>query len=108
MGVLAQCLNNYRIEWQPSTYYACTCVMGRACYPDLNNHKLNTLCEYLQLDLDHHNAGSDSRACAELLLDYIRHGLTPERFLRRYSSTEEKSAATHKISVVKSLKDDIM
>lgn len=22
MGVLAQCLNDYRIEWQPFTYYA--------------------------------------------------------------------------------------
>ncbi len=94
MGVLAQCLNNYRIEWQPFTYYACTCVMGRACYPNLNNHKLNTLCEYLQLDLDHHNAGSDSRACAELLLDYIRHGLTPERFLRRYDLAQRRTLRT--------------
>ena len=91
MGVLAQCLNDYHIEWQPFTYYACTCVMGRACYPNLNNHKLNTLCEYLHLDLDHHNAGSDSRACAELLLDYIRHGLKPERFLRRYDLAQRRT-----------------
>lgn len=62
MGVLAQCLNDYNIEWQPFTYYACTCVMGRACYPNLKDHKLNTLCEYLQLDPDHQNAASDSRA----------------------------------------------
>lgn len=27
MGVLAQCLNDYGIEWQPFTYYACTCVI---------------------------------------------------------------------------------
>jgi len=94
MGVLAQCLNDYRIEWQPFTYYACTCVMGRACYPNLNNHKLNTLCEYLQLDLDHHNAVSDSHACAELLLDYIRHGLTPERFLRRYDLAQRRTLRT--------------
>ena len=87
MGVLAQCLNDYRIEWQPFTYYACTCVMGRACYPALSNHKLNTLCGYLQFDLDHHNAGSDSRACAELLLDYMRHGLSPARFQRHYDLT---------------------
>lgn len=84
MSVLAQCLSAYQIEWQPFTYYACTCVMGRACYPSLENHKLNTLCEYLGLDLDHHNAGSDSRACAELLLDYTRRGLMVDRFLRRY------------------------
>jgi len=84
MGVLAHCLNAYHIEWQPFTYYACTCSMGRACYPYLENHKLNTLCEYLGLDLTHHNAGSDSRACAGLLLDYIGHGIKVDRFLRRY------------------------
>lgn len=84
MGVLAKCLNDYQIEWHSFTYYACTCAMGRVCYPDLENHKLNTLCEYLGLDLTHHNAGSDSRACAELLLDYIYHGIKIDRFLRCY------------------------
>lgn len=91
MSVLAQCLNAYEIEWQPFTYYACTCVMGRACYPELENHKLNTLCEYLKLNLDHHNAGSDSYACAELLLDYMRHGLKPDRFLRRYDLAQRRT-----------------
>ena len=91
MGVLTQCLNDYHIDWQPYIYYACTCVMGRACYPNLNNHKLNTLCEYLQLELDHHCAGSDSRACAELLLDYIHHGFKPERFLRRYDLAQRRT-----------------
>ena len=94
MGVLARCLNDYQIEWQPFPSYACTCVMGRTCYPNLNNHKLNTLCEYLQLDLDHHHAGSDSRACAELLLDYMRHGLKPERFLRRYDLAQRRTLRT--------------
>lgn len=84
MSVLAQCLSAYNIEWQPYTYYACTCAMGRAIYPELNNHKLNTLCAYLDFDLDHHHAGSDSRACAELLLDYMRHGVKVDRFRRRY------------------------
>ena len=94
MGVLAQCLNAYQIEWQPFTYYACTCVMGRACYPRLENHRLNTLCDYLNLDLDHHNAGSDSNACAELLLDYMRHGLKPDRFLRRYDLAQRRTFRT--------------
>ena len=94
MGVLAQCLSAYQIEWQPFTYYACTCVMGRACYPGLENHKLNTLCNYLNLDLEHHNAGSDSWACAELLLDYMRHGLKPDRFLRRYDLAQRRTLRT--------------
>ncbi|MEA4889742.1 MAG: 3'-5' exonuclease [Clostridiaceae bacterium] len=95
MRVLAQCLNDYRIEWQPFTYYACTCMMGRVCYPDLENHKLNTLCDYLRLDLDHHDACSDSRACAELLLDYMRHGLKPDRFLRRYDLAQRRTQRTY-------------
>lgn len=91
MRVLAQCLSDYRIEWQPFPRYACTCAMGRSCYPNLRDHKLDTLCDYLRLDLDHHNAGSDSRACAELLLDYMRHGLNPERFLRRYDLAQRRT-----------------
>ena len=94
MSVLAQCLNDYRIEWRPVAEYACTCAMGRVCYPNLYNHRLDTLCEYLQLDLNHHNAGSDSRACAELLLDYMRRGLRPERFLRRYDLAARRTLRT--------------
>lgn len=91
MGVLSQCLSAYQIEWQPFTYYACTCVMGRACYPDLENHKLNTLCDHLGITLDHHNAGSDSRACALLLLDYMSHSLKVDSFLRPYDLSQRRT-----------------
>ncbi|MGI5970943.1 MAG: 3'-5' exonuclease [Oscillospiraceae bacterium] len=84
MGVLAKCLSAYQIDWKRFVYYACTCSMGRACYPELRNHKLNTLCDYLGFELEHHNAGSDSRACAELLLEYMRHSLEVDRYLRLY------------------------
>lgn len=94
MSVLAKCLSDYRIHWQPFTHYACTCAMGRACYPNLNNHKLSTLCDHLRLELDHHNAGSDSRACAQLLLDYICHGLMPEHFARKYDLAQRRTLRT--------------
>lgn len=84
MGVLAKCLRHYQINWQPYTYYACTCSMGRAFLPNLPDHKLNTMCEYLDIDLDHHNAGSDSRACAQLLIFYLDNGLAMNRFIRSY------------------------
>ena len=77
LRVLASCLRDYRINWQPETAYLCTCQMGRKAYPYLQNHKLNTLCDHLELQLDHHNAGSDSRACALLLLNYLRKGPAP-------------------------------
>lgn len=91
MGVLATCLCAYGIGWQSFARYACTCTMGRACYPELSNHKLNTMCAYLGLNLDHHNAGSDSRACGELLLDYMRRGLNVGRYVRRYDLAQRRT-----------------
>lgn len=82
MSVLAKCLNHYEIEWHPFTYYACTCAMGRACYPGMENHRLNTMCARLGISLSHHNAGSDSRACAELLLNYMKKGISVDRYIR--------------------------
>lgn len=84
MSVLAKCLRSYRIDWRDRADYVCTCQMGRRCYPELPNHRLNTLCEYRNIALDHHQAGSDSRACASLLLDYQAHGLRLEPFRRVY------------------------
>lgn len=84
MGVLARCLRAYGIRWRPSVPYVCTCRMGRSCYPELPNHKLNTLCAYLDIALDHHQAGSDSRACAMLLLDCLGRGADLRRFRRMY------------------------
>ena len=37
------------------------------------------------------NAGSDSRACALLLLDYLEKGLRPEPFLRTYRFADRKT-----------------
>ena len=84
MSVLAKCLRAYCVEWQDRVAYACTCQMGRRCYPELHNHRLNTLCAYRNIALDHHQAGSDSRACALLLADYLEQGIQVEEFLREY------------------------
>ena len=83
MGVLKSCLDAYGIPWKPYANVACTCVMGRASYPSLQNHKLNTLSAHVGIELDHHHAGSDSRAAALLLIDYMRNGLDVERYIRR-------------------------
>ena len=84
MRVLSLCLRAYGIEWRDTVPYACTVRMGRRCYPELPDHKLDTLCRYRGIELDHHRAGSDSRACAELFLDYLDRGLDPAAFCRRY------------------------
>ncbi len=84
MSVLSKCLRAYGIPWRPVVDYACTCRMGRRCFPELANHRLDTLCTYLDISLDHHRAGSDSRACGELLLRCLDHGADIERFRRHY------------------------
>lgn len=84
MAVLSKCLGAYGIDWKSSAAYACTVRMGRDCYPELPNHKLNTLCAHLGISLEHHQASSDSHACALLLLDYLARGVDVRRFRRLY------------------------
>ncbi len=84
MSVLSKCLRTYEIHWRLEAEYACTCQMGRRCFPQLPNHRLNTLCTYFDIPLDHHQAGSDSRACAGVLLHCLAHGADMAGFRRRY------------------------
>lgn len=84
MSVLSKCLIAYGISWRRYAQYACTCQMGRRLMPSLPNHKLNTMCDSLHIELDHHNAGSDSRACGELLRRYMADGADIARFVRTY------------------------
>lgn len=56
--------------------------MGRRLLPQLPNHKLNTLCQYLEIPLEHHHAGSDSQACGALLCHYLGMGARMEEHIR--------------------------
>ena len=67
MSVLAKCLRDYGIAWKRRADYCCTCQMARRLMKSLPNHRLNTICYELDIALDHHDAGSDARACAEIL-----------------------------------------
>lgn len=53
-----------RIHFQ----YIDTVEVSRKVYPELYNHKLNTMAEYLHINLDHHHASSDALACLLILL----------------------------------------
>ena len=83
MGVLRKCLAAYEIEWRPSARAICTVIMGRSLLPGIS-HKLNDLCEYYGICLQHHRADSVSRACARILLRYMEAGADPERYVRTY------------------------
>lgn len=45
-----------------------TVAISRRVYPELYNHKLNTVSEYLDISLNHHNGKSDAFACLMILL----------------------------------------
>lgn len=91
LSVLGKCLAAYGIVWESQVPYACTCRMSRRCFPDLVNHKLNTVSAFLGLDLHHHHAGSDALACGEIFLACLRTGLRPAAFRRRFDLTTLKT-----------------
>ena len=84
VGVLRKCLLDYGIVWRPTVRGLCTVIMGRSLLPGIS-HKLNDMCAFYHIDLNHHRADSDSHACAEILLRYLEGGASPEKFIRTYS-----------------------
>lgn len=66
IGVLTQTLDLYGIPY-PEIPYLCTCKLARRVWPDLPNHKLNTLAAHLGHRFVHHHAGEDATACGKVL-----------------------------------------
>ena len=64
--VLCRCLDFYQIPL-PTCQYICTVEVSKKVWPNLENHKLNTVAEALQIALNHHEASSDAHASGEIL-----------------------------------------
>ena len=77
----------------PAFDYLCTCRVARRVWPELPNHQLKTLAEYIGHEFQHHNAQADAEAAGRVLLAMMKHlnvntprellqmtGLVPERF----------------------------
>ena len=84
LGVLRKCLSAYEIEWRPYARYLCTVQMGRKLLPGMK-HNLNVMCDHYGIPLDHHQAMSDSRACAKILMRYMEDGADIREFIRTCS-----------------------
>jgi DNA polymerase III subunit epsilon len=67
MSVLRHSLYTAEIPF-PNISYLCTLRISKKTWPGLDQYKLDFLADFHNLQLDHHEAGSDSRAAAELLL----------------------------------------
>lgn len=90
LGVLKSCLRSYGIDWKPYVRYVCTVQMGRRLLPGMK-HNLDVLCGYYGIELQHHHAGSDSRACADILLRYLEGGAQMKDFIRTYSLQQKET-----------------
>jgi DNA polymerase-3 subunit epsilon len=65
-GVLQQCCENYGIP-VPSLPFVCTVQLARKQW-DIFPTKLPNVCDYLDIPLNHHDAASDSQACAKIVI----------------------------------------
>ena len=95
MGVLAKCLEAYNITSETHANYACTCQIARRFFHNLPNCKLNTISNYLNIKLEHHNALSDSHACAEILIHYLKNGVNIKNHLRCYDLKNKCTIKTY-------------
>lgn len=66
-SVLRRSLEHYGIDF-PDPPFVCTVRRARTAWPFLENHRLDTVCRFLGIELNHHEALSDSVACAKICL----------------------------------------
>lgn len=56
----------------PEFDYICSCALSKAVWPELVSHSLGIIAPLFEIELDHHEAESDARAAAELVLKACR------------------------------------
>jgi len=83
LGVLKKTLIYYGIE-SSLLLYVDTLKIARKILKESANHKLPTLCWYYDIELNHHDSGSDSFACANLLLNLIEDGADLKEYIKEY------------------------
>ena len=60
----------------PNYTFRCTCRLARKHFPQLPNHRLETVSEFVGYDLkNHHHALADAEACARIMLYLLNRGV---------------------------------
>ena len=67
ISVLVAALNHYGLR-VPQFQVIDSLTIARRTWPELPNHKLDTVARLLSCDLQHHDAKSDAVACAQIVL----------------------------------------
>lgn len=73
MSVLEHSLRDHDLP-VPAFHCLCSVKLAKAAWPQLERHRLNHLADFFGLELQHHDALSDARACAEITLRALRSG----------------------------------
>lgn len=71
-SVLYQCCDKYKIG-RPRHPFNCSIRAAKACWK-LPNYQLNTVCDHLGIELNHHEALSDAMACANIMIKAFGEG----------------------------------
>ena len=67
MGVLRNSIWHYHLP-KPHFTTACTVQISRKVWPELPNHKLNTMGDFFKIKFHHHDALDDAKVCAKIPL----------------------------------------
>ena len=70
-AVLCKLLEYYGIP-VPNFDYVCTVKISQLLWPEMQNHKLDTVCSDLDIRLNHHEALSDARACGLIFAQALK------------------------------------
>jgi DNA polymerase-3 subunit epsilon len=66
-SVLRKTLDAYDLAY-PNVAYACSYIMAKNIWPGQSSYNLKSLCNDRKIVFDHHRAGADAKATAELIL----------------------------------------
>ncbi|MDR2125692.1 MAG: 3'-5' exonuclease [Prevotellaceae bacterium] len=71
ISVLKNALMYYAID-VPNINYYCSYKISKQSIYGLENYRLSTVCEYLNIPLKHHDSESDARAAALIILNMLK------------------------------------
>ncbi|MBP2076760.1 3'-5' exonuclease [Oceanobacillus polygoni] len=91
MSVIRNTLDYYMLPY-PEMDYLCTVNISKKLWPRLDNHKLNTLATYHNLQFEHHHALEDAKVAAGVMIQALRETKTSslDHFLEKCSMTKGK------------------
>lgn len=90
-------LKRYSIDALPA-YYIDTLLLSKNLIYDVSDYKLNTLCDYFNIELhNHHNALDDCYSTAELFLKIIdEYNVNLEEYIKKYTFEDVQVERTYK------------